>query len=110
MQIEELDVDRYAFDVVQLNTPLVESIRETIRAEGPQSFAWFMEQALYHPEHGYYSSGRAKLGRGGDYFTNVNVGGLFGQLLAVQFNEIWHQLDQPDRFVIAEQGAHEGDF
>ena len=110
MQIEELDVDRCAFDVLQLNTPLVESIRETIRAQGPQSFAWFMQQALYHPEHGYYSSGRCAIGRKGDYFTNVSVGPLFGQLLASQFSEIWERLGKVNDFVIVEQGAHDGQF
>ena len=105
-----MDVDRCAFDVLQLNTPLVESIRETIRAEGPQSFAWFMQQALYHPEHGYYSSGRCAIGRKGDYFTNVSVGPLFGQLLAAQFAEIWEDLGKINDFVIVEQGAHDGQF
>jgi SAM-dependent MidA family methyltransferase len=105
-----LDVDRCAFDFLQLNTPLVESIRETIRAEGPQSFAWFMQQALYHPEHGYYSSGRCAIGRKGDYFTNVSVGPLFGQLLASQFSEIWERLGKVNDFVIVEQGAHDGQF
>src|SRR5436190_1155355 len=90
--------------------PLVESIRAMIRAEGPQSFAWFMQQALYHPEHGYYSSGRCQIGRKGDYFTNVSVGPLFGQLLAVQFSEIWERLGKPNDFVIVEQGAHDGQF
>jgi SAM-dependent MidA family methyltransferase len=110
LQIEELDVDRCAFDVLQLNTPLVESIRETIRAQGPQSFAWFMQQALYHPEHGYYSSGRCAIGRKGDYFTNVSVGPLFGRLLASQFSEIWERLGKMNDFVIVEQGAHDGQF
>ena len=105
-----MDVDRCAFDVLQLNTPLVESIRETIRAQGPQSFAWFMQQALYHPEHGYYSSGRCAIGRKGDYFTNVSVGPLFGQLLAAQFSEIWERLGKINDFVIVEQGAHDGQF
>ena len=90
--------------------PLVESIRATIRAQGPRSFAWFMQQALYHPEHGYYSSGRCTIGRKGDYFTNVSVGPLFGQLLAVQFAEIWERLDKINNFVIVEQGAHDGQF
>jgi SAM-dependent MidA family methyltransferase len=90
--------------------PLVESIRETIRAEGPQSFAWFMQQALYHPEHGYYSSGRCAIGRKGDYFTNVSVGSLFGQLLALQFFEIWARLGKLNDFDIVEQGAHDGQF
>jgi SAM-dependent MidA family methyltransferase len=105
-----LDVDRCAFDVLQLNTTLVELIRETIRAQGPQSFAWFMQQALYHLEHGYYSSGRCAIGRKGDYFTNVSVGPLFGQLLASQFSEIWERLGKMNDFFIVEQGAHDGQF
>src|SRR4051812_32546366 len=79
-------------------------------ADGPVSFAWFMEQALYHPEHGYYSSGRAKLGRRGDYFTNVSVGAVFGKLVAGQFAEIWRVLGSPTPFTVVEQGAHHGDF
>jgi len=110
LEIEALDVDRCAFDVLQLNTPLVESIRETIRAQGPQSFAWFMEQALYHPEYGYYASGRCAIGREGDYFTNVSIGPLFGQLLGAQFAEIWEQLGKIDNFMIVEQGLHDGQF
>lgn len=69
-----------------------------------------MEQALYHPEQGYYSSDRAQIGRRGDYFTNVSVGPLFGRLLAAQFVEMWENLGSPDNFVIVEQGAHHGDF
>ena len=110
MDTAELDADRCAFDVLQLNTPLVESMRETIRAQGPQSFAWFMQQALYHAEHGYYSSGRCAIGRKGDYFTNVSVGALFGQMLAAQFCEIWQRLGRLNNFVIVEQGAHDGQF
>ena len=69
-----------------------------------------MQQALYHPEHGYYSSGRCEIGRKGDYFTNVSVGPLFGQLLASQFSEIWERLGKMNDFVIVEQGAHDGQF
>jgi SAM-dependent MidA family methyltransferase len=93
-----------------VSAELVQLIREAIRAHGPVPFAWFMEQALYHPEHGYYSSGRAAIGRRGDYFTNVSVGQVFGQLLTAQFAEIWERLGRPDDFVIAEEGAHHGDF
>jgi len=69
-----------------------------------------MQQALYHPKHGYYSSGRCAIGRKGDYFTNVSVGPLFGQLLATQFSEIWERLGKMNDFVIVEQGAHDGQF
>jgi SAM-dependent MidA family methyltransferase len=100
------------------NPALIELIRTEIKERGPVSFAWFMQQALYHPQHGYYSSGRCAIGRRGDYFTNISVGPLFGQLLAAQFAEIWERLRNSDsrreqgidNFVIVEQGAHHGDF
>ena len=92
------------------NPALVEMIREEIRSRGPQSFTWFMAQALYHPEHGYYSTDRAAIGLRGDYFTNVSVGPLFGKLLAAQFAEIWERLGRVDNFLILEQGAHHGQF
>jgi SAM-dependent MidA family methyltransferase len=92
------------------NPTLLRLIRAEIETRGPVSFARFMQQALYHPEHGYYSSGRCAVGRRGDYFTNVSVGPLFGHLLTAQFAEIWHRLGKPNKFVIVEQGAHRGDF
>jgi SAM-dependent MidA family methyltransferase len=92
------------------NQTLIDIIRAEIQKRGPVSFARFMQQALYHPEHGYYSSGRCAIGRKGDYFTNVSVGPLFGQLLTCQFAEIWDRLGKIDNFVIVEQGAHDGQF
>ena len=100
------------------NPALIEFIRREISEHGPVSFAWFMQQALYHSQHGYYSSGRCAIGRRGDYFTNISVGPLFGQLLAAQFAEIWERLCDSDSrreqgiddFMIVEQGAHHGDF
>src|SRR5438094_5778902 len=89
---------------------LVELIRCEISNHGPVSFAWFMEQVLYHPEHGYYSSDRGTIGRRGDYFTNVSVGAVFGELLAAQFAEIWERIGKIDNFLIVEQGAHHGEF
>jgi SAM-dependent MidA family methyltransferase len=92
------------------NPALIDFIRAEIKKRGPQSFAWFMQQALYHPEHGYYSSGRCAIGRHGDYFTNVSVGPLFGQLLAAQFAELWERLGRSNDFTLIEQGAHDGQF
>jgi len=96
--------------VADTNPDLVRFIRETIRRDGPVRFDWFMEQALYHPQFGYYSSGRCQIGRKGDYFTNVSVGPLFGRMLAAQFAEMWEIMGQPAHFTIVEQGAHHGDF
>jgi SAM-dependent MidA family methyltransferase len=92
------------------NTELTQIIRAEIGQRGPISFARFMELALYHPEHGYYASGRASIGRRGDFFTNASVGPLFGRLLAAQFAEIWEDLGRSHDFTIVEQGAHDGVF
>jgi SAM-dependent MidA family methyltransferase len=92
------------------NPDLVDFIRETIRHRGPVPFDWFMEQALYHPDFGYYSSGQCAIGRRGDYFTNVSVGPLFGRLVATQVAEMWEILGRPADFTIVEQGAHHGEF
>ncbi len=67
-----------------------------------------MEQALYHPEYGYYASGKARIGKEGDFFTNVSVGPLFGRLLSMQFLQIWERLGKPDRFCLVEQGGNDG--
>jgi SAM-dependent MidA family methyltransferase len=91
-------------------TALVSFIHNRIRERGPVPFRWFMEQALYNPEHGFYSSGRCAIGRRGDYFTNVSVGSLYGRLMSAQFAEMWELLGRPNEFTIVEQGAHEGDF
>jgi SAM-dependent MidA family methyltransferase len=90
---------------VSSSTALTEEIRDRIRKSGPVSFAWFMDQALYHPVHGYYSSERIRIGRAGDFFTNVSVGDLFGEILAGQFVELFRLLGTPDSFKLLEQGA-----
>jgi SAM-dependent MidA family methyltransferase len=105
-----LSVERWTLNTQKRNAALIRLIRAEIERRGPVSFAWFMQQALYHPKHGYYASGCCAIGRKGDYFTNVSVGPMFGQLLAVQFIEIWEGLGRSDDFVIAEQGAHDGQF
>jgi len=92
------------------STPLFVALREEITQRGPIPFRDYMERALYDGEYGYYGSGRAIVGRGGDFFTNVSVGPLFGRLLARQFAEMWVRLGQPADFAIVEQGAHRGDF
>src|SRR3954469_11427111 len=92
------------------NSALAQFIRDTLRRKGPFTFEWFMDQALYHPTHGYYSSGRCSIGRRGDYYTSVSVGPLFGRLLGAQFAEMWNALGRPAAFTIVEQGAHDGTF
>jgi SAM-dependent MidA family methyltransferase len=86
---------------------LARQIQEEIRRRGPISFARFMELALYAPGSGYYER-RREIGRGGDFFTSVSVGPLFGQLLAFQFAQ-WMDADCPTGAIqFIEAGPHNG--
>lgn len=68
-----------------------------------------MELALYCPVYGYYEKEKDKVGRRGDFFTNVSVGRLFGELLAFQFSTWLEELAAADgRSQIIEAGAHDG--
>jgi SAM-dependent MidA family methyltransferase len=83
-------------------------IVERIRACGPITAAEFMEIALYHPLHGYYISTARRSGCGGDFFTSIDVGSLFGEMLAVQLAEMWRALPGAPRCHLVEVGAGDG--
>jgi hypothetical protein len=85
-----------------------EILSEISAAGGSIPFRRFMDLALYHPNHGYYASGRAGVGKEGDFFTSVSVGSIYGRLLASVCREVWERLGKPSRFTIVEQGANEG--
>ncbi len=76
--------------------------------DGRIMFARFMELALYHPQHGYYASGRERIGKKGDYFTSVSVGPLFGKILAKQFVKFREELSNPPEFEVVEFGGQRG--
>lgn len=87
---------------------LVQIIRDEILRLGPMSCERFIELALYHPRLGYYSQDRLRVGRRGDFITNVSVGKLFGEILADQIAELWRSLGRPVGFTIVEAGAETG--
>src|SRR5688572_18648672 len=88
------------------DTAIQRLIREEIRANGPISFTRFMEIALYCPNLGYYERPDSRIGKGGDYYTSVSVGPLFGELLAFQFAK-WLEV-LPGSVQLVEAGAHDG--
>jgi SAM-dependent MidA family methyltransferase len=54
--------------------------------------AAFMDLALYDPDLGYYARASQRSGRAGDFFTSVDVGPLFGELLETQLAEMFDTL------------------
>jgi SAM-dependent MidA family methyltransferase len=64
-------------------------IADRIRQSGPITVAAFMDLALYAPGAGYYARAAQRSGRAGDFVTSVDIGPLFGELLAVRIAEWW---------------------
>lgn len=87
--------------------PLSQLLRQTIAGKGGIPFAEFMRHCLYHPDYGYYVTGRQRIGKAGDFFTSSSVHTLFGRLVARQLAQMAELLDG-ERFQVVEQGAGEG--
>jgi SAM-dependent MidA family methyltransferase len=68
-----------------------------------------MEEALYHPAFGYYSSTRNPIGREGDFYTSSDLDPVFGKLLAQKFLEMANTAGiPPGVFTLVELGAGRG--
>ncbi len=70
-----------------------------------------MDVALYDHGLGYYARAAQRSGRAGDFFTSVDVGPLFGELLEIQIAEMAGILvarDLSPAFDLVEAGAGNG--
>lgn len=81
---------------------------ERIHRQGPIPFDAFMEAALYDPDGGFFTAGGGAGRSGGDFLTSPEVGSLFGALVARALDGWWHELGEPDPFVIVDAGAGRG--
>jgi SAM-dependent MidA family methyltransferase len=68
--------------------PIADFLSDLIRERGPLTVAAFMDVALYHADLGYYARAAQRSGRAGDFFTSVDVGPVFGELLEIQIAEM----------------------
>ncbi|MGD1921721.1 MAG: class I SAM-dependent methyltransferase [Pleurocapsa sp.] len=96
-----------------LNSQALQKILEAEIASSSHqriSFAKYMDIALYHPDYGYYNSGITKIGKEGDFFTSSSLGKDFGELLGIQFKQMWHNLGCPNPFYLVEMGAGNGEL
>lgn len=89
-----------------MSAQLEQIIERRIAESGGITVAEFMELALYHPQFGYYTSRAQRSGRGGDFYTSVDAGPLFGACIA-QFlhnSSIHHPANSPTDLVEAAAG------
>jgi NADH dehydrogenase [ubiquinone] 1 alpha subcomplex assembly factor 7 len=88
-------------------TALFDFLARRIRRRGPLSVAEYMEQALAHPEHGYYRT-RDPLGRKGDFITAPEISQAFGELIGLWCADTWARMGRPDRALLVELGPGRG--
>ena len=86
---------------------LSEIIKLRIRDNGPITFAEFMELALYHPEHGYYSSSKTTIGKEGDFYTSPHVHTAYGSIVGNFIIKSFKNIDE-ESLSIVELGAGKG--
>jgi SAM-dependent MidA family methyltransferase len=76
-------------------------LAEVVRSEGGRiTFERFMELALYHPVHGYYTGGGAAIGRAGDFSTAATIGDSLARSVASWLKAEARQLSMPGPRVI----------
>ncbi len=86
----------------------MEAFRVEAGSVGVISFERFMRLALYHPEVGYYRSGKERVGYGAgtDFFTASTSGPIFGELVcAASVALLAEKGEKPDAYHFVEIGA-----
>ena len=96
---------KFSESQLDCSSALTRLLAERIHADGPITFADFMESALYHAPLGYYRNGSVKFGQTGDFITAPEVSPLFSQALARQCMPVLAMSDDP---VVLEVGAGSG--
>lgn len=92
------------------NVNVLAALRQAISESGRQaiSFKDFMQICLYHPEHGYYTGKRTKIGKQGDFYTSSSVGTLMGEMLAQYFVHLFSGVPHQKSYPITEWGGGTG--
>ena len=81
---------------------------------GAISFYEYMDCVLNDPENGFYSTGRLKIGKDGDFCTSPSLGDYFARLLAIQVVDWFVELEKAgiysEVFSLVEIGPGEGNL
>lgn len=86
---------------------LEERLIALINARGPITVADYMEDALFHPHDGYYTS-QAPIGANGDFTTAPEISQIFGELIGLWLVQSWIDMGSPKTFNLVELGPGRG--
>lgn len=83
---------------------ILSALQKACNAEGVLTFESFMHTALYHPQEGYYSKARKRIGRdpNTDFYTATSMGATFPKLVVSAIRQL---LGEPlEEYVFVEAG------
>ena len=100
----QLEVD----DPGRRSRALIHYLSERIATSGPMPFASFMADALYHPEHGYYTSLPGPWTVTPDFLTAPQMGPALGDAVAELAVAVDGALGRPVCLDLVELGSGDG--
>jgi len=86
---------------------ILEIVKKEIEKSGLISFQRFVELSLFHPEYGYYCSGKARIGKTGDFYTAPSAHRSFGETISRLLVKASLLLES-EKFAVVEFGASDG--
>lgn len=88
-------------------TALFDILKSEIIAQGPITVACYMEQALGHPEHGYYMK-QDPFGKDGDFITSPEISQMFGEMVGLWACVVWQAMGSLSPLNVVELGPGRG--
>jgi SAM-dependent MidA family methyltransferase len=82
-------------------------LQNLIQINGAISISQFMNEALFHPQFGYYKT-QNPFGRDGDFITAPEISQVFGELIGAYLVNIWQNNYSSSKINLVEMGAGRG--
>jgi len=82
-------------------------LKNLIQVKGAISISQLMNEALFHPQLGYYQS-QDPFGKDGDFITAPEISQVFGELIGAYLISLWQNHYQCQEIHLVEMGAGRG--
>ena len=86
---------------------LEQRLKNHINIYGALTVREYQDLVLFDPTDGYYTNSPV-IGRQGDFITSPEISQVFGEIIALNFVNQWHQMGCPDDVLLVELGPGRG--
>ncbi|MES2253311.1 MAG: SAM-dependent methyltransferase [Pseudomonadota bacterium] len=86
---------------------LEQRLKKHIDTYGALTVREYQDLILFDTADGYYANSNV-IGRQGDFITSPEISQVFGEIIALNFVNQWHQMGCPEQVMLAELGPGRG--